>query len=142
MRTICKDQGIDILYVFGSRADEIYGALFAGGRIDPQNRSDVDLGVKLLPGRTIDVRGKVELAIAFEDLLDVHRVDLLVIAEVDPFVAADVIRGNRLYCADEVRADEYDLYILRRAGDLAPFERVRMRIILNGRMPEVGDRKR
>ena len=48
------------------------------------------------------------------------------------FVAAEVIRGERLFARDEVEADEYDLYVLRRAGDQAPLERERMALVMRG----------
>jgi hypothetical protein len=60
-------------------------------------------------------------------------VDLVVLGEADPFVAAEVIRGERLYAHDEYTADEYDLYVLRRAGDLAPLERERIALVLQER---------
>ena len=41
-----------------------------------------------------------------------------------PFLAVNVIRGERLFCSDRYAADEYELYILRRAGDLAELERI------------------
>ncbi len=63
---------------------------------------------------------------ALEDLLECPRVDLVVLDEADPFVAAEVIRGERLFARDEDVADEYDLFVLRRAGDLAPSERDRI----------------
>jgi hypothetical protein len=50
--------------------------------------------------------------------------------EADAFLAAGVIRGERLFARDEEVADEYDLYVLRRAGDLAPLERDRMARVL------------
>ena len=56
--------------------------------------------------------------------------DLIIILEADPFLAANIIRGERIYCRDEYEADEYDLYILRRAGDLIPFERERIALIM------------
>ena len=65
-----------------------------------------------------------------EDLFSVKRVDLVIIPEADPFLAANIIRGERIFCQDDYRADEYDLYILRRAGDLAPLERERQSIIM------------
>ena len=40
------------------------------------------------------------------------------------------MRGERLYARDAYWADEYELYVLRRAGDLAPLERERMAMIL------------
>ena len=38
-------------------------------------------------------------------------------------LAEEIIRGERLYAQNEYEADEYDLYVLRRAGDQAPLER-------------------
>lgn len=58
------------------------------------------------------------------------RVDLVCLPEADPFLAANVIRGERLYARDEYEADEYDLYVLRRAGDLIPLGRERMALVL------------
>ena len=80
-------------------------------------------------GRALTVKEKVDLASALEDFFAVNRVDLVVIPEADPFLAANIIRGERIYCRDEHRADEYELYILRRAGDLAPLERERISLI-------------
>jgi hypothetical protein len=40
-----------------------------------------------------------------------------------------MIRGERLYAWNNYQADEFDLYILRRAGDLAPLERERLTLI-------------
>ena len=57
-------------------------------------------------------------------------VDLVILSEADPFLAAEIIRGERLFALDEYEADEFDLYILRRAGALAPLERERMGLIL------------
>jgi hypothetical protein len=36
-----------------------------------------------------------------------------------------------LFAHDPYQADEYDLYVLRRAGDLAQLERERMSLILH-----------
>ncbi len=41
--------------------------------------------------------------------------------------------GERLYCQDKHRADEFELYVLRRAGDVAPLERERLSIIAERR---------
>ena len=46
------------------------------------------------------------------------------------FLALDIIRGERVFCADPYRCDEFELYVMRRAGDLAPFERERRRLLL------------
>jgi hypothetical protein len=53
-----------------------------------------------------------------------------VLDEADPFLAANIIRGERLFAANSDSADEYDLYVLRRAGDFVPLERERIAMIL------------
>ena len=118
------------MYVFGSRAGEIYNAMDGGG-LEPGRSSDVDIAVKPPGDRTLSVREKVELAVGLENLLGVDRVDLVVLPEADPFLAVNIIRGERLFCRDDYEADDYELYVLRRAGDLARFERLRIERILD-----------
>jgi hypothetical protein len=57
-------------------------------------------------------------------------IDLFILQEVDAFLAANIIRGTRVFENDPYLADEYELFILRRAGDLADLERQRMAMIL------------
>ena len=54
----------------------------------------------------------------------------MVIPEADPFLAAKIIRGERIYCRDQLQADEYDLYILRRGGDLILLEKERLSLVM------------
>jgi len=125
--------GVSILYVFGSRAHEIANWLDQSQQQLSPSASDVDIGARAAPGVFWQVMDKVRLAIALEDLFDCPRVDLVVLNEADPFVAAEIIRGERLFARDAHEADEYDLYVLRRAGDLVPLERERMDLILGVR---------
>ena len=53
----------------------------------------------------------------------------MLLTEADPFLAANIIRGERLYAADAHAGVEYELYVLRRAGDLAPLERERLALL-------------
>jgi uncharacterized protein len=85
----------------------------------------------MVSGEPLPVKEKAALAVELEDLFSVGRVDLVVLPEAAPFLAANIIRGERLYAADEYLADEYDLYILRRAGDLAPLEEERLALLEN-----------
>ena len=130
LKQICQQYGVHTLYVFGSQAKEIKNLLEGHRNISLLMSSDVDIGVKLKSGEKFSVSEKVNLALALEDLLGCKRVDLVSLSEADPFLAAEVIRGERLFAHDEHEADEYELYVLRRAGDLAPLERERMALIL------------
>ena len=130
LENICRQFEVAILYGFGSRAAEVRDWLEK--RLDklPAGPSDADMGVKGLPGKMRSVTEKVHLASALEELFGVLRVDLVSLGEADPFLAAEIIRGKRLFTSDVHEADEYELYILRRAGDLAPLERERMALVI------------
>ena len=126
---LCQQLEVVSLYVFGSRATEVREWLQGLRACLPPGPADVDVGVKM-GGIASSVYTKVRLAIALEDFLGVNRVDLACLDETDPFLAANIVRGERLYARDDYWADEYELYVLRRAGDLAPLERERMALIL------------
>ncbi len=130
LQGICTRFGVALLYVFGSRAQEVLDWLEARQPALTPGPSDVDIGAKALSGRQWKLQDKVELALALEDLLGVYRVDLVNFDDADPFLAANIVRGERLFAVDELQADEYDLYVLRRAGDLAPLQRERIALIL------------
>jgi predicted nucleotidyltransferase len=122
---------LSLIYAFGSKANEVLEWLeYEKFELSISSSSDVDIGVKPYPGKKLSVRKKVYLAMALEDFFAVRKVDLVVIPEVDPFLAANIVRGERIYCRTEYEADEYDLYVLRRAGDLAPLEKERMALVL------------
>ena len=127
---LCDKYRLDSMYAFGSRAREALQWLNGTEEHLAPGASDVDIGVKPKRDVKLTVREKVMLAQALEELLGVARVDLVSIPEADPFVAANIIRGGRLFVRDSYYAAEYELYILRRAGDLAPLERERMELIL------------
>jgi len=115
------------VYVFGSRAAEI-AARVAGvsahaSSAPPADHpdSDVDIGVQPTRGTRLSAEQRVRLALELEDLFAVARVDLVVLSEANAPLAAEVVRGELLVCADPDEEAESQLYYLRRAGDLAPF---------------------
>jgi predicted nucleotidyltransferase len=133
LEQICVQHQVATLYAFGSRSREAFAWLQGAQHALTPCASDLDIGARPVPGVRWSVAEKVRLAISLEDLFDCARVDLVVLPEADLFVAAEVIRGERLWARDDYEADEYDLYVLRRAGDLAPWERERIELVLRGR---------
>ena len=124
-------------YVFGSRAKEIANRFRKETASDdgPQaapigHDSDVDIGI--MPRREVRLTAKdrVGLTGELEDLLEANRVDLVILSEAEPFLALEVIRGELLYAENLDRQARHELYVLRRAGDLLPFKRQRLRLIL------------
>jgi predicted nucleotidyltransferase len=111
-----SDPRILALYLFGSR-----------GRHEETEQSDVDVGVLFRSEQSL--REVLLLEDALERRLGLP-VDLIDAGRASAFLALDIIRGERVFCADPDRCDEFELYVMRRAGDLAPFERERRRMLL------------
>jgi len=149
LAALALKHGILDVYVFGSRAAEIAEQARGGaGSVGPSDeparagepdestesgessRSDVDIGVRPRRDVRFDVDERVDLTHALEDLFGVSRVDLVVLPEAGAFLAEAAIAGELLFCGDATDQAEYELYVLRRAGDLLPFERERRELIL------------
>ncbi|MCF8062459.1 MAG: nucleotidyltransferase domain-containing protein, partial [Deltaproteobacteria bacterium] len=127
---ICRRYRVADLYVFGSRAEEV-SALVAGKADSLQtSASDVDMGVLPAERDQWGPRGGRRLSMELEDLFQVSRVDLVLLPEADAFLALEIIRGELLYSDDLDRQARYELFVLRRAGDLAPFQKERIRAVL------------
>ena len=125
---LCRKYRVKALYVFGSRAAQMLRALADDNYQFPPSSSDLDVGA--LTHSPFSIEDKVNLILALETIFAAPRVDLFLLQEADAFLAANVIRGERIFAEDSYLADEYELYVLRRAGDLAELERERMAMIL------------
>ena len=118
------------IYAFGSRVKDISVAVYDDKALPPFSLSDIDIAILPEVGVRLTLRQKVRFTFEMEDIFSVTRGDLIILPEVDPFLAVQAIRGDRIYCRDTHRADEYELYILRRAGDLIPLEKERIELIM------------
>lgn len=108
---------IRAVYVFGSEAK-------GDQRVD----SDLDLGVLFRSRQPLAATLPLEQEL--EQTLG-RKVDLVDVARAGAFLALDIVRGERIFCRDPTEADRFELYVLRRAGDLLPFERQRQAILLS-----------
>lgn len=120
------------IYAFGSRGADVARAVREGVPLEETPHSDLDLAVQPRRGTRLTISQKVELTQALEDLFRAGRVDLVVATEASPYLALDAVCGELLACSDTYEHAEFELYVLRRAADLAPFERERRELILGG----------
>lgn len=130
LKEIALRYGLEEVYAFGSRAKEVAARLRGENYYALNPKSDVDIGVRTKRGHQLSTSERVKLALEIEDLLGVPRVDLVTLQETDPFLAVEIIRGELLYAEDPDRQARYELYLLRRAGDLLPFKKERIRMIM------------
>ena len=130
LRAVAGQFGIDALYGFGSRAAEAWSFVDGRGAFDPAHPSDLDLAALPAIGQRWDAVDRVALVDALEQVFAARRVDLVVLPEAPALLALAAVSGELLYVRDRHREAEYQLYVLRRAGDLAPFERERRKHFL------------
>jgi len=121
---------IQIIYAFGSRAKEALAIMEGEILSFSAGPSDLDLGIK--SSKLLSVEEKVKIAIFFEDLFHLSRVDVVVIPEVPALLALEIVTGEILYVHDPAYEAEYQLYIMKRAADLLPHERTKQAMILGG----------
>jgi len=117
--------GVDVLYAFGSRAREALAHVNGRGTFAAGGTSDLDLAALPQAARLWSLDERVLMTAAFEDMFEAPRVDLIVLSEAPAFLALAAVSGELLFARNAVREANYQLYVLRRAGDLAPFERER-----------------
>jgi predicted nucleotidyltransferase len=127
---LCHTYGVHDIYVFGSRAEEILDWIRGYNVQSAQPKSDVDIGILPLSWSQWNPERKVNFSMELEDFFSVSRVDLILLPEAEPFLALDIIRGELLYTIDADEQARYELFVLRRAGDLLPFKKERIRMIL------------
>lgn len=123
---------LDAIYAFGSRVDEIVARVAGQWSPSAHPTSDIDIGVLPQRGALVDPWERGGLVADLETAFDAPRVDVVIAPEASPFLALEVIRGERIHIADPDAEARFELYALRRAGDLAHFERAR-RATLRGK---------
>jgi predicted nucleotidyltransferase len=117
LQGVAASQGnIRALYVFGSRAD---------GSARPD--SDLDVGVLFRSPQPLEATLRLAEILQRSTGLAVDVVDA---GRAGAFLALDIVRGERIFISGEVQADEFELYVLRRAGDLLRFERARRDLLI------------
>lgn len=105
------------------RAVYLFGSQVKG---DARPDSDLDFGVLFRTPQPLSA------TLALEEQLERaagRKVDLVDAGRVSAFLALEIVRGERIFCRDRVETDVFELYVLRRAGDLLPFERQRQALL-------------
>lgn len=115
VRVAERHPDVRAIYVFGSQAT---------GTARPD--SDVDVGVLFAAPQPL--ARTVRLEDEFAQALGA-KVDVVDVATSGAFLALEIVRAERIFCRDSTAADVFELYVLRRAGDLLPFERDRQAML-------------
>jgi len=122
LERLCRERGLLAVYLFGSRADD--GLRLLQGEPVQGEGSDLDVGI-VTPDPGVDLHTLVDLDLAFAEVFEPLRVDLVPIQRVDPLFQARIIDGHRIFTGDSTQADLYELLVFRRAADMLPLQRAR-----------------
>ena len=128
LESLAEKFHLQLIYAFGSRAKEILNLLEGKSNPSASSQSDLDIGIK--SEKRLSIGKKVEISVFLEDLFDVPRVDVVEISEAPIILALDIVQGELLYALDVNFEAEYQLYIMGRAADLMPYERLRQKAVL------------
>lgn len=105
------------------RAAYLFGSQVNG---DARPDSDLDVGVLFMTPQSLATTLALEEQIG--RAAD-RAIDLVDAGQAAPFLALEIVRGERIVCREPTETDLFELYVLRRAGDLLPFERERQALL-------------
>lgn len=119
---LCREHGILAVYLFGSRAD--HGLRLLQGEEVSGEGSDLDVGI-VFRKSNFDPRVLSGLQVAFEEIFEPMRVDLVPLQRVDALFQARAIDGHRIVEIDSTAVSFYELRVMREAAELLPIQRRR-----------------
>lgn len=119
---------LQLIYAFGSRGKEALA--MNEGKITSLSPSISDLDIGIKPKRTLTVEEKAEIAIFFEDVFNAQRVDVVILPEAPISLALEIVTGEILYTHDINYEAEYQLYIMKMAAELSPYEHMKKKMIM------------
>lgn len=128
IRKIADRYRLQMVYAFGSREAEIVEVLEGRKKQLAATGSDLDIGIKAKA--PLSVEDKVEMAIFFEDLFDLPRVDVVVLEDAPVFLAFEIVTGALLFSRDDYFEANYQLYIMAQAADLQPYQKMKIDMVL------------
>jgi predicted nucleotidyltransferase len=128
IKNLAEKYHLQLIYAFGSRAKEALDYVHGKKNAFRSSQSDVDIGVK--PKKHLRVEELVKIALFFEDIFNVPRVDVVMLTDAPVFLALEIVQGELLYARDDRYEAEYQLYIMRRASELARYETMKIELIL------------
>lgn len=99
LASLADEFNVQVIYAFGSRAKEIFHLVHQKKQHPAAAKSDLDIGIK--SEKPLTVQEKVKIAIFFEDLFDVPKVDIVEIPEAPITLALEIVQGELLYACDE-----------------------------------------
>jgi predicted nucleotidyltransferase len=124
LNRLCEKRRVLLVYLFGSQKDTGLKYLHEHNIHHEQNihiekTSDLDIGILLEspPANMYRVHG--DLYLNLSTIFDPFNIDIVFFHEVSYLLKFDIIKGHRIYAANEELADEYEENVMKFASDLS-----------------------
>lgn len=115
---IFRKHGVVLAYLFGSQK-EAGVAFLEGMAVNIDDDVDLDLSVvfKIFPEDAFGAYG--ELYADLSHFFEPFAVDLVFLQETNALFQYEAIRGELIYCSDELFLEAYEEYVMKSASDLS-----------------------
>jgi predicted nucleotidyltransferase len=109
---------VKIAYIFGSQK-ATGAAVLAGEKAAADESSDLDVGVvfERLPEDRFGVYGDLFADLSY--FFEAFRIDLVFLQETDALLQYEAIKGELVYCENELFLDDYEEMVMKQASDIA-----------------------
>jgi len=129
IHAVAKAYNLSLIYLFGSQA-ATGNQYLKGIEVTPDDASDLDIAVAFQnpPLSPMETYGNL-----YRDLgkiFDPFDIDLIFAHEVNILLQYEIVKGVRIYEADEFLADQFEERIMKLAGDLIVKKRMMDREIM------------
>ncbi len=123
---VCNKNGMSLLYLFGSQARSALDYLQSDGTAGAVGDSVADLDIGVVTSSPLPLAGErhrlyASLTNDLQDYFPAFRVEVVLLEEHHSVFQYEALKGFCIYCSSIEVKDQYEISILRRAADFAPF---------------------
>ena len=124
LNQLCEKHRVLLVYLFGSQKHAGLKYLHEHNIHNEQNvhiekTSDLDIGILLENPPASMYKFHGDLYLNLSAIFEPFNIDMIFFHEVSYLLKFDIIKGHRIYAADEELADEYEEKVMKFASDLS-----------------------
>jgi len=123
IHTLAEAYDLSLVYLFGSQA-ATGNQYLKGIEVTPDDTSDLDIAVAFQNPPVLPMETYGHLYRNMGKIFDPFDIDLIFMCEVDTLLQCEIIKGVRIYEADEFLADQFEERIMKLTGDLIVKKRI------------------
>ena len=121
IKSVCKQNRIDLLFLFGSQAESGFKYL-NGKEVTPDRLGDLDIGIYVERNKIEDTYKKLQyygyILSELQEIIPVFEIDLILLNEVSVFILCEAFKGINLYEKSHTIYTDVLEYGVKMASDL------------------------